>query len=55
MTSEALPKTEQRSFLRGNVLAFSFVSLLQDTASEMIYLLLPTFLTGVLLAPVAVV
>lgn len=55
MTSEALPQTEQRSFLRGNVLAFSFVSLLQDTASEMIYPLLPTFLTGVLLAPVAVV
>ena len=55
MTSEALPKTEQRSFLRGNVLAFSFVSLLQDTASEMIYPLLPTFLTGVLLAPAAVV
>jgi MFS family permease len=55
MTSEALPKTEQRSILRGNILAFSFVSLFQDTASEMIYPLLPTFLTAVLLAPAAVV
>ncbi len=55
MTSEALPKTERRSVLRGNILVFSFVSLFQDTASEMIYPLLPTFLTGVLLAPAAVV
>lgn len=55
MTSEALPKTERRSVLRGNILVFSFVSLFQDTASEMIYPLLPTFLTGVLLAPATVV
>src|ERR1041384_3411443 len=36
--------------LRGNVLWLSVVSLLNDTASEMIYPLLPIFLTGVLRA-----
>lgn len=36
------------SLLRGNVLWLSVVSLLNDTASEMIYPLLPLFLAGVL-------
>jgi MFS family permease len=37
-----------RSLLRGNVLWLSMVSLLNDSASEMIYPLLPLFLTQVL-------
>ena len=37
-----------RSALGGNVLALSTVSLLNDAASEMIYPLLPLFVTGVL-------
>jgi MFS family permease len=36
------------SLLRGNVLWLSVVSFMNDTASEMIYPLLPIFLTGVL-------
>lgn len=36
------------SLLRGNLLWLSLVSLLNDSASEMIYPLLPLFLTGVL-------
>lgn len=55
MASEALPQAERRSFLRGNVLAFSLVSLFQDISSEMIYPLLPSFLSGVLLAPASIV
>lgn len=37
-----------RAVVRGNVLALAVVSLLNDAASEMIYPLLPLFLTGVL-------
>ena len=43
-----------RTLLGGNVLALSVVSLLNDAASEMIYPLLPLFLTGVLGATPAV-
>lgn len=39
---------QRLSLLRGNVLWLSVVSLLNDSASEMIYPLLPLFLTGVL-------
>jgi MFS family permease len=43
-----------RGLLRGNVLWLSIVSLLNDTASEMIYPLLPFFLVGSLGASAAV-
>ncbi|HKJ93334.1 MAG TPA: MFS transporter [Longimicrobiales bacterium] len=43
-----------RTLLRGNVLWLSIVSLLNDTASEMIYPLLPLFLTTTLGAGAAV-
>jgi MFS family permease len=46
--SEAPPK---RSILRGNVLAFSLVSMFQDIASEMIRPILPLFMVTVLFAP----
>jgi hypothetical protein len=45
MTTRAKPVV-----LRGNVLWLSIVSLLNDAASEMIYPLLPLFLTGTLRA-----
>ncbi|HEX8433299.1 MAG TPA: MFS transporter, partial [Longimicrobium sp.] len=45
MTDPAEPRA---SLLRGNVLWLSVVSFLNDTASEMIYPLLPLFLTGTL-------
>ncbi len=45
-TGEKLPR---------NVIALSWVSFFQDAASEMLYPVLPLFLTGVLGAPVAVV
>lgn len=45
-TTEKLPR---------NVIALSWVSFFQDAASEMLYPVLPLFLTGVLGAPVAVV
>jgi MFS family permease len=50
-------RTEQRGFLGlpRNVLVFSWVSFFQDAASEMLYPVLPIFLTSVLGAPVAVV
>lgn len=41
-------RTGWRAVVRGNVLALAVVSLLNDAASEMIYPLLPLFLTGVL-------
>ena len=47
--SRAAPRPG-RSLLRGNVLWLSVVSFLNDAASEMIYPLLPLFLTGVLRA-----
>jgi len=45
---EASPPPRRGSLLRGNLLWLSLVSLLNDSASEMIYPLLPLFLTGVL-------
>lgn len=42
-------------WLSHNLKALALVSLLQDTASELLYPILPLFLTGVLGAPVAVV
>src|SRR5690606_6018690 len=42
-----------RAVMRGNVLWLSLVSLLNDTASEMVYPLLPLFLTGTLGASAA--
>ncbi|HEV7587772.1 MAG TPA: MFS transporter [Longimicrobium sp.] len=45
--TRAAPPTKG-SLLRGNVLWLSVVSFMNDTASEMIYPLLPIFLTGVL-------
>ncbi len=44
-----------RSWLTRNVRALSAVSFLQDTASELLYPLLPIYLTSVLGAPAAVV
>lgn len=48
-STDAPPPAKGR-LLRGNVLWLSVVSFLNDTASEMIYPLLPLFLTGVLRA-----
>ena len=45
----------RRPWLTRNVAVLSGVSFLQDTASEMLYPILPVFLTAVLGAPVAVV
>ena len=45
-TTERLPR---------NVIVLSWVSFFQDAASEMLYPVMPLFLTGVLGAPVAVV
>ena len=53
-TSRADDPTTAPGLLRGNVLWLSLVSLLNDTASEMIYPLLPLFLTGTLGAGAAV-
>jgi len=39
------------SWLSGNLLLLTAISLLQDTASEMVYPLLPLLLTGILAAP----
>ena len=50
-TSEAAP----RGWLTRNVRVLSAVSFLQDTASELLYPLLPIYLTSVLGAPAAVV
>jgi len=46
---------DERPRLGHNVVVFSLVSLCQDAASELLYPVLPLFLTGVLGAPVAVV
>ena len=46
---------EPRPWLSHNLRVLSLVSLLQDTASELLYPILPIFLVGVLGAPVAVV
>jgi MFS family permease len=47
--------TERRAFLTHNVKVLSGVSLLQDAASELLYPILPIFLTVTLGAPAAVV
>ena len=50
------PRTRSsRTRLPRNVLVLSWVSFFQDAASELLYPVLPLFLTGVLGAPVAVV
>src|SRR5664280_1765093 len=46
--------TAARSWLTPNLLLLSIVSFLQDTASELIYPVLPIFITSVLGAPAAV-
>ena len=46
---------EARPWLSHNVQVLSLVSLFQDTASELLYPILPIFLVGVLGAPIAVV
>jgi MFS family permease len=43
-----------RSWLTRNVIVISLVSLMQDAASEIMYPLMPLFLTGVLVAPAIV-
>ena len=46
---------ESSERLPANVVVLSWVSFFQDAASEMLYPVMPLFLTGVLGAPVAVV
>ena len=48
-------RPERSAWLSHNLKTLSLVSLLQDTASELLYPILPLFLTGVLGAPVAAV
>ena len=48
-------RADSKLWLTRNLKTLSVVSLLQDTASEMLYPILPLFITGVLGAPVAVV
>jgi MFS family permease len=52
---DASPDGRGREWLTPNVRTLSAVSFLQDAASEMLYPILPIFLTSVLGAPVAVV
>ncbi|HUR76595.1 MAG TPA: MFS transporter [Acidimicrobiales bacterium] len=47
--------TQSRTWVTRNLVVLSFVSFLQDTASELLYPVLPIFLTATLGAPVAVV
>lgn len=47
-TAAGAPRPTYRELLRGNVLVLALVSLLNDTASEMIFPLLPLFLVGTL-------
>ena len=57
-TSEIVPSDEtgdKRPWLSHNLRVLSLVSLFQDTASELLYPILPIFLVGVLGAPIAVV
>lgn len=49
------PKTKRPIWLTKNLVTLSWVSLLQDAASEMLYPILPIFLNTVLGAPAAVV
>ena len=53
--NRARARVDPKVWLTRNLKALSIVSLLQDTASEMLYPMLPLFITGVLGAPVAVV
>ena len=54
--AEVQPESHpRRVHLPRNVVVLSWVSFFQDAASEMLYPVLPLFLTGVLGAPVAVV
>ena len=53
--NQAGARDDPKVWLTRNLKALSLVSLLQDTASEMLYPILPLFITGVLGAPVAVV
>ena len=46
--------TSPRAWLTRNLLVLSLVSFLQDTASELLYPILPIFITAVLGAPAAV-
>lgn len=50
-----MSRTDRRRWLTPNVRTLSGVSFLQDASSEMLYPILPIFLTSVLGAPVAVV
>jgi MFS family permease len=54
-TSEAASSVTADAGVTRNVKVLSLVSFFQDTASEMLYPVLPIFLTSVLAAPVAVV
>ena len=57
-TNETVPSDEmgdKRPWLSHNLRVLSLVSLFQDTASELLYPILPIFLVGVLGAPIAVV
>ena len=47
--------TKQNNDINKNVWVLSIVSFLNDTASEMVYPIIPIFLTSVLGAPVSVV
>src|SRR5947209_15977652 len=49
------PRTPGRAWLTPNVRTLSGVSFLQDAASEMLYPILPIFITSVLGAPAAIV
>jgi len=49
------PSSTRRGWLTRNVWVLSAVSFLQDTASELLYPLLPIYLTSILGAPAAVV
>lgn len=53
--TRAVPPPDRRSWMTRNVIVLSGVSLLQDAASELLYPILPIFLTSVLGAPAAVV
>lgn len=50
-----MPKKSRRVWLTKNVWAISWVSLLQDAASEMLYPIMPIFLNSVLGAPAAII
>lgn len=51
MTGDAQPASQRRAWLTSTLLLLTAVSLTQDAASELLYPLLPVFLTGVLAVP----